>query len=1216
EVFNRTEAAYDRDKTVVELFEEQVARTPWSVAVVDEGGEVTYRELEERSNQLGHYLRERGVGVGVLVPLCVERSVEMVIGILGIIKAGGAYVPIDPTYPAERTRYMLEDIGPAVVVTTGSCRGAMAGIEGLVVVELDGEAAAIGQAPAVTLRAGAGGGDAAYVIYTSGSTGRPKGVVIEHRNVSAFLQWSRSEFSGSRIGVVYATTSICFDLSVFELFYPLVTGKRCRILDHGLVIGKYLDQDQAVLVNTVPSVIGQLLKEGMPMERIGVLNLAGEPIPWEVQEQLEVERIEVRNLYGPTEDTTYSTMDRLERGRMASIGRPLANKRVYVLNGSGALCPVGVPGELWIGGAGVSRGYLNDVERTAEKYIDNPYGEGRVYRTGDRCRWLGDGTIEYLGRLDQQVKVRGYRIEPGEIEAVLECCPGVSRAVVVVKEGPEGQKRLVAYVSMSGGYERQAVWQWLRSRLPEYMVPSQLVELEELPLTANGKVDRRRLPDPGQAESGGGYEAPRTETERVLAGIWSGLLGRERIGINDNFFEIGGDSIISIQVVSRARRQGYELQPRDLFLYQTIGKLSAVLSSRGSGVSRGEQGLLTGRCGLLPVQAWYLGREREGLSHFNQSILLEVDKGVGGERLREVWSALVRQHDVLRFVYRRGGEGWEQRYGEGPGLLLEEDLRMVGLSELGERITACCQVYQRGLDIEAGRVSCGVWLRTPEGEACDRLLVVVHHLAVDGVSWRIMVEDLERLLRGEELGLKTGSYREWYGALEGYSQSRRLSGQVGYWQEVCEGSPGLPVDREDTGEVRQGDLDHYSGELPVEATRQLLQEAGRAYRTEINDVLLSVLSGVLCGWSGGKEVVIGLEGHGREEIGQAVDTSRTVGWFTTMYPVRLPGGAGKSGGERLRAVKEALRRVPDKGLGYGVLRYMKGEAGLQGVEWELVFNYLGQLDQVVEGRGEGLLRGAKEWTGESSSEDQPVGEKLLVGAAVQGGRLVVRWSYSRRHYRKETIAALVGKYLRALEELIDHCVEQGRMGKVVSSPSDYGLGEVMSCAELDGFVADQGDREVESMSRLSGLQEGMLFHGLYDGEAGAYIEQFGCRMRELRVEVFVRSWEHLMRRHSILRSGFWPEAFGVPVQVVYGKVRLPVEEVDLRGLSAEEQVKAIEDYERRDRQRGFDFGQAPLMRIGLLRTGEETYWMVWTHHHMLLDGWSLQLLLGELLETY
>ncbi|MBN8750056.1 MAG: hypothetical protein J0I65_21440, partial [Variovorax sp.] len=775
-------------------------------------------------------------------------------------------------------------------------------------------------------------------------------------------------------------------------------------------------------------------------------------------------------------------------------------------------------------------------------------------------------------------------------------------------------------VKVASNFRSHDLKKYLADHLPAHLIPGYIVAVDKLPFTANGKLDRKSLPAPETIRSSEDkYVSPSDQIEEDMAGIWRSLLGRERIGINDNFFEIGGDSIISIQVVSRARRQGYELQPRDLFLYQTIGKLSAVLSSRGSGGVRGEQGLLTGRCGLLPVQAWYLGRERGGLSHFNQSILLEVDKGVGGERLREVWSALVRQHDVLRFVYRRGAEGWEQRYGEEPGLLMEEDLRMVGLSELGERITGCCQGYQRGLDIEAGRVSCGVWLRTPAGEARDRLLVVVHHLAVDGVSWRIMVEDLDRLLRGEELGIKTGSYREWYGALEGYSQSRRLSGQVSYWQEVCEGSSGLPVDRADTGEVRQGDLDHYSGELPVEATRRLLQEAGRAYRTEINDVLLSVLSGVLCGWSGGEEVVIGLEGHGREEIGQAVDTSRTVGWFTTMYPVRLPGGAGKSGGDRLRAVKEALRRVPDKGLGYGVLRYMKGEPGLAGVEWELVFNYLGQLDQVVEGRGDGgagLLRSAKEWPGEGISEEQPVGEKLLVGTAVQGGRLVVRWSYSRRHYRKETIAALVGKYLRALEELIDHCVEQGRQGKVVSSPSDYGLGEVMSREELDGFVADQGDREVESMSRLSGLQEGMLFHGLYDGEAGAYIEQFGCRMRELRVEVFVRSWEYLMRRHSILRSGFWPEAFGVPVQVVYGKVRLPVEEVDLRGLSAEEQVKAIEDYEHRDRQRGFDFGQAPLMRIGLLRTGAEEYWMVWTHHHMLLDGWSLQLLLGELLETY
>ncbi|MBN8749641.1 MAG: amino acid adenylation domain-containing protein, partial [Variovorax sp.] len=598
EVFNRTEAAYDRDKTVVELFEEQVARTPWSVAVVDEGGEVTYRELEERSNRLGHYLRERGVGVGVLVPLCVERGIGLITAILAVWKAGGAYVPIDPEYPAERIRYMLGDLNSPVLLSNAQKSAELAAMlrDG----SLPGGSELINIEECVALEPGyswekieGAGGErtVAYVMYTSGTSGKPKGVVVEQGNIVSLVKGVN--YVTLDEGTVVLSTGVpSFDATTFEYWGPLLNGGRLILCPQTVLLDtvrlkELIVSEEVTTMFFSTGWFNQLIETDISLfAGLKALLFGGERVSMShvcrLREQYP--QLRISHVYGPTETTTFSTsyrMGEVREDRDLPIGGPLDNRTAYILNERRQLCPVGVPGELWIGGAGVSRGYLNDVERTAEKYIDNPYGEGRVYRTGDRCRWLEDGNIEFMGRVDEQVKVRGFRIEPGEIETVLECCTGVSRAVVVVKEGLEGQKRLVAYVSVSGGYERQAVWQWLRSRLPEYMVPSQLVELEDLPLTANGKVDRRRLPDPGLSESSRGYEAPRTETERVLAGIWSGLLGRERIGINDNFFEIGGDSIISIQVVSRARRQGYELQPRDLFLYQTIGKLSAVLSSRG-----------------------------------------------------------------------------------------------------------------------------------------------------------------------------------------------------------------------------------------------------------------------------------------------------------------------------------------------------------------------------------------------------------------------------------------------------------------------------------------------------------------------------------------------------------------------------------------------------------------------------------------------------------
>ena len=577
--FNDTKADYPKDKTIVVLFEEQAVKTPEAIAVIFEEEHLTYKQLNEKANQLAQYLISKGVKEETLVPIYIERSLEMIIGILAILKSGGAYVPMDPEYPEDRINFMLEDSNAKVILSSSKSSQKLPADKDRIIVEIDSEWPYINEQPTNNLPAIATPQNLAYVIYTSGSTGKPKGVMIEHCNVSSFIYWCKTEFLHSNFEVVYAGTSVCFDLSIFEIFYPLSIGKCFRIIENGLYIGKYLSGERNVLTNTVPSVIQSLLNDGLNLRNISVMNMAGEPIPIQVQQRLDADKIEIRNLYGPTEDTTYSTIYRLKNGEPAIIGWPINNTQIYIVNKQMKLVPIGLTGEICIGGAGLARGYLNRADLTSEKFILNPFSaiaDARLYKTGDLGRWLPEGNIEYLRRMDDQVKIRGYRIELGEIESILQQCEGVAQGVVLAREDSTGNKRLVGYVVPKSIFDKDAVIAELRKKLPEYMVPALWIELESLPLTPNGKIDRRALPDPDVSQHvTGQYTKPTNELEIKLVNIWKELLGIENIGINNNFFELGGHSLLAMRVLSAIRQElKVELRIKDIFQYTTIKDLS------------------------------------------------------------------------------------------------------------------------------------------------------------------------------------------------------------------------------------------------------------------------------------------------------------------------------------------------------------------------------------------------------------------------------------------------------------------------------------------------------------------------------------------------------------------------------------------------------------------------------------------------------------------
>ena len=698
-------------------------------------------------------------------------------------------------------------------------------------------------------------------------------------------------------------------------------------------------------------------------------------------------------------------------------------------------------------------------------------------------------TLEYLGRQDGQVKIRGFRIELGEIEGVLAEHAGVGQAVVAAQAGVGEDKRLVAYVVPREGAQVGVgeLRRHVQERLPAPMVPAAWVVLGALPMTPSGKVDRRALPAPGgeRPEMGEGYQGPRTEQEEVLARIWAEVLGVERVGVGDNFFALGGDSILSLQVVARARGAGLYVTPRQVFQYPSIGELAGVVGS-GPRVEA-EQGEVTGAVPLTPIQRWFFEQELVEPQHFNQAVFLAVRAPLEPGRLGQVVERLLGHHDALRLRFRREAEGWEQEgtdwaegtRGEpfsGSGSAVFEHVEVGALPE-AERASAVERAaarVQASLDLASGRLL-RVVLFTGGAEGA-RLLLVAHHLVVDGVSWRILLEDLltgyEQLSRGLalELPAKTTSFKQWAERLRAYARVGTLAEEVGYWEAGRSGPvAALPVDHAG-GDNTVASAGTVEVALTVAETQALVQEVPAAYRTQINDVLLTAVALALASWTGQGACLVDVEGHGREELfGDAagsgreelfeeVDLSRTVGWFTSLFPLRLELEVGMGPGAALRSVKEQLRGVPGRGLGYGVLRYLSPDEDVRrrlaaGPPAEVSFNYLGQLDRALPGSVP--FTAASEPSGPLRSDRQRRSHALDINGGILEGRLHVAWTFSVNIHNRPTIERVADEFLRALRRVIAHCQSPDAGGY---TPSDFPFAD-LSQAELDDLVARAGDAQ-------------------------------------------------------------------------------------------------------------------------------------------------------------
>jgi len=769
----------------------------------------------------------------------------------------------------------------------------------------------------------------------------------------------------------------------------------------------------------------------------------------------------------------------------------------------------------------------------------------------------------------------------------------------------------------------QALRDHVGARLPEYMVPGSFVVLDALPLTANGKLDRRALPDPTPAQGGTGdtFEAPRNEVEETLAKIWTEVLRLERVGVHDNFFELGGDSILSIQIVSRARRAGLQFRPRQIFLNPTVARLASVVSTAAP--VHAEQGAVGGEAELLPIQRWFFEQEVPERSRWNMPVLLEVRRTLDPALLESALTAVVAHHDALRFRYGRKDGAWRQVYApmDGPVAVERVDLSWIVPSELPAEIERRCAAAQGALDLGRGPVLKALLLEPGNGRT-SRLLLAVHHLVVDGVSWRVLLEDLttayEQLARGERVALppKTTSFQHWAKRLGDHARAGGFDAEREYWLAAGRDVSSLPVDfPEGRGGNTGATARRVSVSLDAETTRALLQEVPAVYRTQANDALLAALAATVGRWTGRPRLLVDLEGHGREEeLFGDVDLSRTVGWLTTLYPVRVDATGASGPGAALRAVKEQLRAVPGAGIGYGALRWLSSDAATREAlaalpRPELRFEYLGQFDQTVD---ESSLFGmADEPVGDAESPLAPRSHLLEVGCGVLEGRLQVFWTYSEAVHRRETVEALAAGFVESLEALVAHCASPEAGGY---TPSDFPLAKLGQAA-LDATFGN--DRGVEDVYPLSPMQEGMLFDTTLEPGSGVYVAQNGFELEgPLDLDAFERAWERVVERHPALRAGFLWDGSDTRLQVIRRRASLPVRREDWRDATREEQDERLRTFLREDRLRGFDTARPPLMRLAVFRTGDEAYRLVWSFHQMVLDGWSITLVLQDVVAFY
>jgi amino acid adenylation domain-containing protein/non-ribosomal peptide synthase protein (TIGR01720 family) len=1208
--------------SIAAAFAEQVTRAPQAVAVTYEDVSVTYQELDDASNRLAHLLVEMGARPGQRVGLLFPRSIEAIVSILAVVKTGAAYVPIDPAHPDARVGFVLDDAAPVAVVTTAALRSRLAAHD-VVVIDMDDPR--IESQSSAELRL-PHPDDIAYLIYTSGTTGVSKGVAVPHRNVIELLETLNTDMQFD--GQVWTLAhSLAFDYSVWEIWGPLLGGGRLVVVPESLArspedLHTLLVREQVGVLSQTPSAFYALQAvDAAQPEQADQLTLrtvvfGGEALepqrlrPWLDRHPGQPRMI---NMYGITETTVHASFREIVAGDVQShaspIGVPLGHLAFFVLDEWMRPVPTGVVGELYVAGSGQAVGYVGRSGLTSTRFVACPFGGfgTRMYRTGDLVRWDVDGQLHYLGRADEQVKIRGYRLELGEIQNALAGLNGVAQAAVIAREDRPGDKRLVAYIV--GSADPVESRRQLAARLPEYMVPAAVVVLEALPLTVNGKLDARALPAP-EYQDGDNYRAPATAVEEVLAGIYAQVLGLESVGVDDSFFELGGDSILSMQVVARARAAGMVCRPRDVFVEQTVTRLARVVEVTHEQTAAVDDGV--GPVTPTPIMRWL--HDADGpIDHFNQTMVLQAPAGVGESDVVVILQALLDRHAMLRLrADDEGVAGWA---------LTVPDAKQVDASACVQTVSALTDealvAAQARLNPAAGMMLSTVW-----AERTGQLAVIIHHLAVDGVSWRVLLEDFNiawaQHHSGQQISLPAPgtSFARWSALLAEHAYHPAVVSQVDAWQKITATPAVLPaVDPERDTYVTAG---YTSAELSAEITRLLLGEVPAAFHAGVQDILLIAFALALAEFAGTANEPIGIdvEGHGRhEELSSDVDLSRTVGWFTTKYPVSMTVGelswaqvtAGDATlGAVVKAAKEQLRAVPD-GLTYGLLRYLNADVDFAGSDPTIGFNYLGRLGGSQSELSEEMWRPSDDVSTTAAAIPMPLAHTVELNALTvdtdAGPQLRASWTWASSSLDDSGVSRLNELWFEALAGICAF-VAQGGGGL---TPSDIAPAR-MRQDQIDELAQQY---RIADILPLTPMQQGLLFLAdTGEGDDDIYAVQLDFTVAgPLDVDRLREAIDIVVRRHPHLVAAFCAQ-FDEPVQIIPAD---PVFAYQFREFGSEEQIEQLCAAER---AAVCDLEASPAFRVALVRTGEDSHRCVLTIHHIVIDGWSMPILLQHIFAGY
>ncbi|BBZ01760.1 non-ribosomal peptide synthetase [Mycolicibacterium chitae] len=1205
--------------SITELFDAQVERAPEAVALVCGDRQWTYRELDESANRLAHLLADRGARAGATVAMLIPRSAEAILSILAVLKTGAAYLPIDPAHPDSRIEFMLGDATPVAALTTADLAPRLAAAD---IAVIDIEDPEVQRQPTAALPLPRPD-DLAYLTYTSGTTGVPKAVVVTHHNVTQLVEGFHADLPAAPGQVWSQWHSLVFDVSVWEIWGALLHGGRLVVVPETVAgspddLRNLLITEKVSVLCLTPSAAGMLSPEGLES---ATLVVAGEACPTELVDRWATGGRVMINAYGPTEGTIYAAMSApLESGSpVAPIGGPVPGAALFVLDKWLRPAPEGVVGELYIAGGGVASGYARRSGLTASRFVACPFGGpgARMYRTGDLVRWGDDGQLEYLGRADEQVKIRGYRIELGEVQTALARLDGVDQAVVIAREDRPGDKRLVGYIT--GTADPAAARTALAERLPAYMVPAAVVVLGAIPLTVNGKLDRRALPAPEYHAGAGEYRAPTNAVEEILASIYAQVLGVERVGVDDSFFDLGGDSILSMQVVARARAAGVQCRPRDLFVEQTVARLAQVAVFCDGTGAEADDG--TGPVVATPIIQWLSGVDGP-VDQFNQTLVLQAPEGVTEADVHVVVQALLDRHATLRLRVEESTDGeWSLQVPE-VGAVQSPNC-VVTVEALSDEAVAAARSR---LDPAAGAMVSALWV--PQTR---QLALMIHHLAVDGVSWRILLEDLNIAWAqhhgGQPVSLPAGgtSFARWSALLADYATDPAVVATADAWREVAAAPAVLPSP--EPGVDTYATAGQLTVALDAATTRQLLGPVPTAFHAGVQDILLIAFGLAWTEFLGTTGPIgVDVEGHGRAEdlVGSNIDLSRTVGWFTTKYPVALATGrlswdqvasGATSLGTTIKEAKEQLRALPD-GLTYGLLRYLNPDVNLAGTDPSVGFNYLGRLGAGATDLSEELWRldqDALTETGAASAVPMPLMHTVDLNAGTldtdSGPVLQAGWTYARSVLDEDQVATLSRLWFEALTGICAHV----RSGGGGFTPSDL-LPARVTQAQIDE-LAEQF--RVADILPLTPVQQGLLFHSTFarGTENDVYAVQLDITVTGVLDQHRLRdALRTVVNRHPNLAARF-SDQFGEPVQIIPAEPMMAWRYLDLRGddLTPDDEVQQLCAAER---AAVCDLAERPTFRAALIRTAGNQYRFVLTFHHIVIDGWSLPILLQEIFASY